>query len=76
MKRLTLAEKLAELRQELQVSKRHNQNSWFFPSDLAHGSAIKYQCRKLYEAGLIERRGDPDSRWGYQYRITTEVKPE
>ncbi|KKL82683.1 hypothetical protein LCGC14_1982290 [marine sediment metagenome] len=41
----------------------------FFPSDaVPHSSKFKYKCKKLYEAGLLER-SEGYGRWGYRYRV-------
>ena len=75
MKRLTLDEMLAKVKSLLghdfwNPNMRYEQTDWFFPSDLIpHSSQFKYQCKKLYEAGLLERHGDGTNRWGYTYRI-------
>ena len=45
-------------------------DSWFFCGDLApHSTKIKYRCKRLYELGLVERRGNSSNRWGFQYKL-------
>jgi len=72
-KRIDLQEALALVKGMLSRKfwnpKHYEPNDWFFPSDLANSPQFKYKCKKLYEVGLLERRGDENDRWGYQYRV-------
>jgi len=69
-KRLSPDEMLAKVRRLLATSSYLHKDGWFFPSDLIPlSSSFKYQCKKLYGLGLLEREGDANSRWGYSYRI-------
>jgi hypothetical protein len=72
-KRLSLDEMLTNVKRRLAIKQWNisfEPNDWFFPSDVSsHNSLFKYQCKKLHEAGLLERQGYSDSRWGYSYRI-------
>ena len=71
MKRVTLDEMLDEVKHRVGISTYHYENgSWFMPNDIApHSSRFKYRCKKLYEAGLLERQGTSRDRWGYSYRV-------
>ena len=76
--RMKLEEWLAEVKRLLAIKRwnyTHKPDAWFFPSDVApHSAQFKYRCKKLYEAGLLERHGDSKERWGYQYRIKPQVQ--
>jgi len=73
MKRVTLNEMLDEVKHNLgrkYWSMSFSPDSWFFPSDLSpFNSQFKYRCKKLYEAGMLERQGNSSDRWGYRYRV-------
>jgi len=70
MKR-TPEEMLQEVKDALKV-KHWNYSfepyQWFRPDDVcSHSKPFKYQCNKLYKAGLLERM--EGGRWGYWYKI-------
>jgi hypothetical protein len=71
--RLSLDGMLANVKRRLAIKQwsiSFKMDDWFFPSDVtSHSSNFKYQCKKLYEAGLLERRGNKTDRWGYRYKI-------
>jgi hypothetical protein len=75
-KKLVPEEALADVKRCLllpQWQRKANPTAWFFPSDIVnHSSSFKYKCEKLYKAGLLERNGSPDDRWGFQYRVKGE----
>ena len=72
MKRETLDESLSDVKILLAIPHRYTIDpySWWMPSDvLPHSPQFKRKCVKLCKAGLLERRGDGSSRWGYSYRL-------
>lgn len=76
MAKPTLEEMLEAIKRLLALPRwnySYKPNEWFFPSDLIpHSAKLKAQCKKLYENGLLERRGDGCNRWGYSYRVKAE----
>jgi len=69
----TLDELLSDIKRLLALKRwnySYEMNDWFFPSDLIpHSTSVKYRCKKLFIAGLLERQGSSSDRWGYRYRI-------
>ena len=69
-KRLSPEEMIAQIKRLMDISHYNYEGGWFFPSDLTpFSNSLKYQCRKLYGLGLLERQGDASDRWGYSYKI-------
>ena len=69
-KRLSPEEMIAQIKRLMAISHYPFNDGWFMPSDLIpFSSSLKYQCRKLYGLGLLERQGDTSNRWGYSYKI-------
>ncbi len=69
----TLEEMLGGVVQSLNKSRYgYGVHDWFSPNDVRpFSTSFKYQCKKLYEAGLLER-GLSCGRWGYYYRVPVE----
>lgn len=70
---INLVEALEDVKRRLATPKwniSHKPHEWFFAGDVApHSNTFKYRCKKLYEAGVLERQGDGTNRWGYRYRV-------
>lgn len=66
---------LLEVKRQLTIKRWNHSfkpNEWFFPSDvIPHSTQFKYRCKKLYEAGLLER-SESHGRWGWRYRVPSE----
>ena len=74
-RRLSPEEMITRIQHLMDISRYRFANGWFFPSDLVpFSNSLKYQCKKLYGLGLLERNGDASARWGYSYKIKSSRK--
>lgn len=72
-------EMLQEVKDALEIKRwgySFTPHQWFRPDDvMPHSPSFKYICKKLHGLGLLERR-PTSGRWGYFYRVPSEVEIE